>query len=73
LGAAVFAFFPSYFIYNFGSKTRTYLRTGADQDLEGALKSNKSLWKFQGILAIAGIALVPVMIIIILIVVVINL
>jgi hypothetical protein len=64
LGAAVFLFFPSYFIYNFGSKIRTYLRTGTEQDLEGALKNNKSLWKFYGILTIVSLALVPVILII---------
>jgi hypothetical protein len=64
LGAAVLLFFPSYFIYNFGSKIRTYLRTGADQDLEGALKNNKSLWKFSGILSIISLAFIPVIFII---------
>jgi hypothetical protein len=64
LGGAVLLFFPSFFIYNFGSKIRTYLRTGADQDLEGALKNNKSLWKFLGILAIISLALVLIVFII---------
>jgi hypothetical protein len=64
LGVAVLGFFPSYFIYNFGSKIRTYLRTGAEQDLERALKNNKSLWKFSGILTIIGLAIIPVIFII---------
>jgi hypothetical protein len=68
LGGAVLLFFPSYFIYNFGSKIRTYLRTGADQDLEGALKNNKSLWKFSGILAIVSLAFIPVVLIVTIIV-----
>jgi hypothetical protein len=72
LGAAVLLFFPSYFIYNFGSKIRTYLRTGSDQDLEGALKNNKSLWKFSGILAIIGLAFIPVIFITTIIVVVVS-
>jgi hypothetical protein len=72
LGGTVLLFFPSYFIYNFGSKIRTYLRTGSDQDLEGALKNNKSLWKFSGILAIVGLAFIPVMFIIAIIVAVVS-
>jgi hypothetical protein len=72
LGGTVFLFFPSYFIYNFGSKIRTYLRTGTEQDLEGALKNNKSLWKFYGILAIIGLALIPVIFIIAIIAVVVT-
>jgi hypothetical protein len=72
LGAAVFVFFPSYFIYNFGAKIRTYLQTGADQDLEGALKNNKSLWKFSGILAIIGLAFVPVIFIVMIVVAVVS-
>jgi hypothetical protein len=72
LGVAVFVFFPSYFIYNFGSKIRTYLRTGSDQDLEGALKNNKSLWKFSGILAIVSLAFIPVIFIVAIIVAVVS-
>jgi hypothetical protein len=64
LGVAVLSFFPYYFIYNFGAKIRIYLRTGAEQDLEGALKNNKSLWKFAGILAIVGLAVIPVIFIV---------
>jgi hypothetical protein len=70
LGGAVLLFVPSYFVYNFGSKIRTYLLTGADKDLEGALKNNKSLWKFCGILAIISLALIPVVVMISIIVVV---
>jgi hypothetical protein len=72
LGGTALLFFPSYFIYNFGSKIRTYLQTGSDQDLEGALKNNKSLWKFSGILAIIGLAFIPVIFIVTIIVVVVN-
>jgi hypothetical protein len=64
LVAAVLSFFPCYFIYNFGARIRIYLRTGAEQDLEGALKNNKSLWKFTGILTIVSLAVVPVIFII---------
>ena len=64
LGAALLIFFPSLFAYRFGEKIRTYLRTGTDQDLELALKNNKSLWKFFGIVCIVYLAFVPLMIVI---------
>jgi hypothetical protein len=64
LAFAAIYFFPSYFIYNFGAKIHTYLRTSADQDLEKAFKSNKSLWKFLGILSIISLAFIPVMMIV---------
>jgi hypothetical protein len=63
LGFAVLFFFPFYWVYNFGSKIRIYLRTGTDQDLENAFKNNKSLWRFMGILAIIILAFIPLMII----------
>jgi hypothetical protein len=53
-------FFPARFTYNFGAKIRRYLQSGAEDDLEQALKNNKSLWKFNGILYIICLALVPV-------------
>jgi hypothetical protein len=62
-GAAALFFFPSLFAYRFGSKIRSYLRTGTDGDLEAAFKNNKSFWKFIGILAIIQLAFVPVIII----------
>jgi hypothetical protein len=61
---AVLYFFPSLYIYNFGSKIRGYMRSGADQDLEMAFKNNKSLWKFVGILSIISLAFIPLMIIV---------
>jgi hypothetical protein len=61
---AVLYLFPSLCIYNFGNKIRSYMQTGADQDLETAFKNNKSLWKFLGILAIISLAFIPVMIIV---------
>jgi hypothetical protein len=61
---AALCFFPFYFIYNFGAKIRGYLVSGADQDLEKALKNNKSLWKFTGILTIVMLAFIPVLMII---------
>ena len=64
LGAAVLIFFPSLFIYRFGEKIRSFLRTGMEQDLEQAFRNNKSLWKFYGILCIISLAFIPVMIIV---------
>ncbi|MDR0623537.1 MAG: hypothetical protein LBG10_03820 [Treponema sp.] len=52
-------FFPARFTYNFGAKIRRYLRSNSEDDLEQALKNNKSLWKFNGILYIIALALVP--------------
>jgi hypothetical protein len=72
LVAAFFTFFPSYFAYTFGSKIRSYLQTGAEKDLEKALKSNKSLWKFIGVLVIVGLAFIPMMLIITIIVAVVS-
>ncbi|MDR2370850.1 MAG: hypothetical protein LBD71_05165 [Treponema sp.] len=58
IGAALL-FFPARFAYNFGTKIRSYQRSGAEEDLEAAFKNNKSLWKFFGILAIVSLALIP--------------
>jgi len=49
---------PSIYVHRFGAKIRSYARTGEDRDLEQAFKSNKSLWKFCGILFISGIVFV---------------
>jgi len=68
LGGAAVLFFPSLFAYRCGDKIRSYLRTGTEQDLELALKNNKSIWKFYGIVCIVYLAFIPVLIIIALIV-----
>jgi membrane protease YdiL (CAAX protease family) len=60
----VLYFFPSRFIYNFGSKIRNYLFSNSEEDLELALKNNKSLWKFIGIICIISIAVIPLSIVI---------
>ncbi|GHV64052.1 hypothetical protein AGMMS49587_15630 [Spirochaetia bacterium] len=56
----VLMFFPARFIYNFGAKIRNYTISNAEGDLEEALRNNKSLWKFYGILSIISLALIPV-------------
>jgi hypothetical protein len=55
----VLCFFPARFTHRFGAKIRNYLLSGAEKDLEEALKNNKSLWKFSGIMAIVYLALMP--------------
>jgi len=64
IGAAALIFFPSYFIYSFGTKIRSYLREGRERDLEIAFRNNKSFWKFVGILYIIYLAIIPVAIVI---------
>ena len=63
VGGGVLMVFPSLFMYRFGDKIRSYLRTGRDQDLEEAFRNNKSLWKFSGIVCIISLAFIPLMII----------
>jgi len=63
IGGAAIVFFPSLFIYRFGEKIRSYLRTGKEQDLEQAFRNNKSLWKFAGIVCIVSLAFIPLMIV----------
>ena len=60
---AVLFFFPARFIHNFGVKLRSYFQNGKEQELELALKNNKSLWKFLGILMIINLAMIPVIIV----------
>ena len=64
----VLAFFPAHFTFMFGQKIRNYKFTNSIEDLEQALKNNKSLWKFQGILYIVALSTIPVMIIVAIIV-----
>jgi hypothetical protein len=67
LPLGVLFFFPSYFIYNFGRKIRSYRFSNSTEDLELAFKNNKSLWKFNGILCIIYLAFIPVMFIILIV------
>ena len=63
----VLYFFPALFTYNFGAKIRNYQFTNSEEDLEMAFKNNKSLWKFNGILAIISLAFIPLSIILVVI------
>lgn len=51
---------PFRFLYNFGTKMRTYVQTGNESALELAFMNNKSFWKFCGIVTIVLLALVPI-------------
>jgi len=64
IGAGALMFFPAFFTYRFGSKLRSFSLNNSEQELELAFKNNKSLWKFNGILMIVGLAVLPVFIII---------
>jgi hypothetical protein len=63
LPIGILYFFPARFMYSFGAKIRNYQFTNSEEDLEMAFKNNKSLWKFNGILAIIGLAFIPLSIV----------
>jgi len=63
IGLGAIVFFPALFMYRFGERIRSYLRTGLDQELEQAFKNNKSLWKFIGIFFIIQLAFLPIVIV----------
>jgi hypothetical protein len=65
--AGVIGFFPSRFLYSFGSGIRSYFISSREQDLETALRNNKSFWKFCGIICIVYLAFIPVTIVIMII------
>ena len=59
----IIMFIPSIFIYKYGEKINSFLKTGSIEDLEIAFKNNKSLWKYLGIICIIMLAFIPVAII----------
>ena len=63
LGLGVFIFFFSLFAYKFGTKIRSYLGSGVEQDLEMAFRSNRNYWKLLGIFYIVCLAFIPLLII----------
>ena len=63
IGSGVLLFFPSLFVYRFGERIRSFLKSGKELELEQAFKNNKSLWKFLGIFCIINLAFLPLMII----------
>ena len=70
IGAGALVFFPALFTYRFGAKIKLYTQTSSEQELELAFRNNKSLWKFNGILTIIGLAVVPLFIIIAVVVII---
>ncbi|MDR1107716.1 MAG: DUF5362 family protein [Spirochaetaceae bacterium] len=57
----IICLFPARFIYNFGNRIKNFLQNNSEGELERALKNNKSLWKFVGIVTIIYLAFLPVM------------
>lgn len=60
---AIFYFFPSLKLWKYGSHIAALLDSGTTADLEAALETQRSFWKFVGILVCVGIALYIVAII----------
>ena len=63
LPGGIVMFFLAHFTFKFGQKIRNYKFTNSIEDLEEALKNNKSLWKLMGILCIVSLALIPIFLI----------
>jgi hypothetical protein len=59
LAVGALLFFPARFTYRFGMKIRSYLAGNAEKDLEEALRNNRALWRFSGILVIVYLGLIP--------------
>ncbi len=57
-------FFPALFLWNYGTAMRDWFVSGKNGDIERAFKENKSYWKFNGIVTIIGLAIIPVMFIV---------
>jgi len=55
-------FFPSYFTYKAGTMIRRFILSNTEKDLEEALKNNKALWKFYGIITIISLSFIPILI-----------
>jgi uncharacterized protein DUF5362 len=52
---AVLYVFPSLFLLRYADRIRSFVASGREQDLVGALDAQRSFWKFAGILTIASI------------------
>ncbi|MHC6204638.1 hypothetical protein ACYULU_15765 [Breznakiellaceae bacterium SP9] len=63
IASSVVSFLPARFTYQYGSKLKCYCQTFMESDLEEALKNNKSLWTFFGVVAIIYLSLIPLLII----------
>ena len=70
IGAGVVLFFPALFTYRFGARIRSFMLNNSEAELEQAFRNNFLLWKFNGVLMIVGMAIVPVLIIIVVVIMV---
>jgi uncharacterized protein DUF5362 len=52
---AVVYVFPSLFLLRYADRIRSFVASGQEQDLAGALDAQRSFWKFAGILTIVSI------------------
>jgi len=52
---AVVYVFPSLYLLRYADGIRSFVATGQDQDLAGALDAQRSFWKFAGIFTIVSI------------------
>jgi hypothetical protein len=50
-------FIPALFLFRYSSSISRFLSTGLEADLESAMSSQKSFWKFVGILSLIGVVL----------------
>jgi hypothetical protein len=53
--------FPAKYLYTFASKIKLFIKTKDEHNMEIALSSNKSYWKFYGMLVIISLAFIPLM------------
>jgi hypothetical protein len=60
LVSSLVMFFPAHFMYSFGSRTRDYFLSGAEEEIAFAFKYNKSYWKYCGVITIIILALIPI-------------
>jgi hypothetical protein len=52
---AVAYVFPAMFLMRYADRIKTFVASGQEQDLVGALEAQRSFWKFAGIFTIVSI------------------
>jgi hypothetical protein len=52
---AVVYVFPSLFLLRYADRIKSFVASGQEQDLAGALDAQRSFWKFAGVLTIVSI------------------
>ena len=53
-------FMPANYLLRFANKARTYVQSGTQSELEEALDSQRSFWKFFGVMTLIAIGLMVV-------------